>query len=106
MPPSHRVPRRSDAAADAPFRNAVDTDPAVAEHRAWAAGILQRAEHSEEGVRTLAEHTVTEQAVLDEVLSSTQAAGRAWGARPAAERAEILRRAGDAMEAARGASSR
>ncbi|GAA4747717.1 bifunctional proline dehydrogenase/L-glutamate gamma-semialdehyde dehydrogenase [Amnibacterium soli] len=103
VPPSHRVPRTVEpTAAGAPFRNAVDTDPAVAEHRAWAAGILQRAEHSEEGVRTLAEHTVTEQAVLDEVLTSTQAAGRAWGARPAAERAEILRRAGDAMEAARG----
>ena len=103
VPAPHRVPRAvTHVEPGAPFRNAIDTDPAVAEHRAWAHGVLQRAEHSEEGVRTLAEHTVTERSVLDEVLTSTQAAGRAWGARPAVERAAILQRAGEALEEARG----
>ncbi|MGN6446528.1 bifunctional proline dehydrogenase/L-glutamate gamma-semialdehyde dehydrogenase [Amnibacterium sp.] len=103
VPAPHRVPRTlQPVPADAPFRNAVDTDPAVAEHRSWAAGILERAAHSDEGVRTLAAHTVTDEDTLSGLLASTAAAGCAWGARPAAERAAILARAADALEAARG----
>jgi RHH-type proline utilization regulon transcriptional repressor/proline dehydrogenase/delta 1-pyrroline-5-carboxylate dehydrogenase len=45
---------------------------------------------------------VTEVEELDSVLATTQAAGRAWGRRPVAERIAILQRAGDALEAARG----
>ncbi len=102
-PPTHRVPR-----ADLPrpegtgFTNAVDTDPAVAAHRAWADGILAAAPDSPLGRTTLAEHTVSDRAVLDEVIGRTHAAGPAWAAHPAAERAAILRRAADAMEEARG----
>ena len=77
---SRAAPRRSPP--DAPFRNAVDTDPAVPAHRAWANELLERAAHSQEGVRTLAEHTVTDERELDAVLAATRAAGRAWGARP------------------------
>ncbi|GAA2750806.1 bifunctional proline dehydrogenase/L-glutamate gamma-semialdehyde dehydrogenase [Amnibacterium kyonggiense] len=103
VPPPHRVPRTTTPMPPgAPFRNAVDTDPAVPEHRAWASALLERAARSDEGARTLAEHTVTDERALDAVLASTQEAGRAWGAVPAAERAAILQRAGDAMEAARG----
>ena len=103
VPASHRVARSiAPVAPGAPFRNAVDTDPAVPAHRAWANELLGRAAHSDEGVRTLAEHTVTDEQELDGVLAATQAAGRVWGARPVAERIAILQRAGDAMEAARG----
>jgi RHH-type proline utilization regulon transcriptional repressor/proline dehydrogenase/delta 1-pyrroline-5-carboxylate dehydrogenase len=103
VPASHRVPRTTaPVPADAPFRNAVDTDPAVPEHRAWADAILRRAARSDEGVATLAAHTVNDALVLDALLTATQAAGRTWGERPVAERAAILQRAGDALEAARG----
>ncbi|MBW4041119.1 MAG: bifunctional proline dehydrogenase/L-glutamate gamma-semialdehyde dehydrogenase [Acidobacteria bacterium] len=103
VPGPHRVPRSTEPTApDSTFRNAVDTDPAVPEHRAWATALLERAARSEEGVRTLGTHTVTDSSELDAVLATTQAAGRAWGARPVAERIAILLRAGDALEAARG----
>ena len=103
VPPTHRVPRVAVATGPgASFRNAVDTDPAVPAHRAWATAILDRAARSDAGVLTLAEHTVTDPAVLESLLATTRAAGREWGRRPAAERAAILERAGDALEAARG----
>ncbi|WP_375405087.1 bifunctional proline dehydrogenase/L-glutamate gamma-semialdehyde dehydrogenase [uncultured Amnibacterium sp.] len=103
VPLTHRVPRIATATGSgSPFRNAVDTDPAVPAHRAWATAILDRAARSDAGVRTLAEHTVSDPAVLDSLLTTTRAAGREWGRRPAAERAAILERAGDALEAARG----
>src|SRR5579875_1600699 len=44
VPPPHRVPRQDRPhAVDEPFANAIDTDPSVAEHRAWAKGIHGRA---------------------------------------------------------------
>jgi RHH-type proline utilization regulon transcriptional repressor/proline dehydrogenase/delta 1-pyrroline-5-carboxylate dehydrogenase len=103
VPISHRVPRTTHpVAVDAPFRNAVDTDPAVPAHRAWANELLERAVRSGEGVRTLAEHTVTEEHELDAILAATRAAGAAWGGRPVAERIAILQRAGGVLEDARG----
>ncbi|HET6825357.1 MAG TPA: proline dehydrogenase family protein [Amnibacterium sp.] len=103
VPQPHRVPRRDDPhAVDEPFANAVDTDPSVDQHREWAKGIHGRAKDSRLGVLTLEAHTLTEQARLDEVLDRTRAAGEAWGARPAAERAAILQRAGDLLAERRG----
>jgi RHH-type proline utilization regulon transcriptional repressor/proline dehydrogenase/delta 1-pyrroline-5-carboxylate dehydrogenase len=103
VPAPHRVPRSTaPVAPDAPFCNAVDTDPAVPAHRAWANALLERAGRSQDGTSTIARHTVTEVEELDSVLATTQAAGRAWGRRPVAERIAILQRAGDALEAARG----
>jgi RHH-type transcriptional regulator, proline utilization regulon repressor / proline dehydrogenase / delta 1-pyrroline-5-carboxylate dehydrogenase len=88
--------------AGASFRNAVDTDPAVPEYRAFAAAVLARAERSTAGAATLAACTVTDAGELDRVLAATREAGTAWGRRTAAERAAVLQRAGDALEAARG----
>lgn len=103
VPTTHRVPRRARTTeSDARFMNAVDTDPAVAEHREWAAGVLARAPRSDLGVATLAAHTVTSESVLDGVLAAASAAGRAWGRRPIAERSAILLQAADGIEAARG----
>ncbi|MCU1473444.1 proline dehydrogenase family protein [Amnibacterium sp.] len=103
VPAPHRVPRQDRPhGVDDPFRNAVDTDPSVDEHRDWAKGIHGRAKDSRLGVETLESHTVTEQARLDAVLDRTRAAGEAWGARPAAERAAVLQRAGDLLAERRG----
>lgn len=88
-------PPSDDAAA---FRNAVDSDPAVAQVRDWGAAIHRDAAASDLGVGTLAAHTLTDPADLDRLLAAARRAGRAWGARPAADRAAILRRAGDAIE--------
>ncbi len=104
VPEPHRVPRRdAPHAVDEPFANAIDTDPSVDEHREWAKGIHGRAKDSRLGAETAGTHTLTEQARLDEVLDRTRAAGAAWGARPAAERAAVLQRAGDLLAERRGA---
>ncbi|HEY0374320.1 MAG TPA: proline dehydrogenase family protein [Amnibacterium sp.] len=103
VPAPHRVPREDRPhGVDEPFRNAVDTDPSVHGHRDWAKGIHGRAKDSRLGVDTLASHTLTGQAELDAVLDRTRAAGEAWGARPAAERAAVLQRAGDLLAERRG----
>jgi RHH-type proline utilization regulon transcriptional repressor/proline dehydrogenase/delta 1-pyrroline-5-carboxylate dehydrogenase len=104
VPPPHRVPRDAvrPHAAGEPFGNAVDTDPSVAEHRAWAKGIHGRAKDSRLGVATLEAHTVSEADALDALLESAMGAGAAWGGVPAAERAAVLQRAGDELERRRG----
>ncbi|MGN6742579.1 MAG: proline dehydrogenase family protein [Amnibacterium sp.] len=103
VPPPHRVPRDDRPhPVDAPFANAVDTDPAVAEHRAWAKGIHGRAAGSRLGADTHARATVTDAERLDALLESARDAGAAWGGRPAAERAAVLQRAGDLLAERRG----
>ncbi|MDH2443612.1 bifunctional proline dehydrogenase/L-glutamate gamma-semialdehyde dehydrogenase [Amnibacterium sp. CER49] len=103
VPESHRRPRSIEPrTADAPFRNAVDTDPAVAEHRRWAREVLGAASTSDAGRATLEAGTVTEAVKLDALLEQTRAAGADWGARPAAERAAVLRRAAELLEERRG----
>ena len=73
------------------------------EHRAWADELLGSAPRTRhEGVRTLAEHTVVDERGARRDPRATRAAGLAWGARAAADRAAVLQRAGDALESARG----
>ncbi|GIG27783.1 bifunctional proline dehydrogenase/L-glutamate gamma-semialdehyde dehydrogenase [Cellulomonas marina] len=79
------------------------TDPAVAENRAWVDGILARAAGSVLGVAEVAAARVDDEDALDALLRATAAAGRAWGARPAGERAAVLHRAGHALEERRAA---
>ncbi|GAA4804472.1 proline dehydrogenase family protein [Tomitella cavernea] len=95
--------RESGRAPEAPagFANAPDTDPAIAANRRWMRGILARVPTSDLGVRGVAEHTVSDSEALDALLEAGEGAGRAWGGRPAAERAALLRGAADALEAAR-----
>ena len=90
-----------DAAADpctgrAPFRNAPDTDPSLAANRAWAAGIRARMHASTAGTETTEAATIRTPEELDAAIA--EAAASDWGARPAAERARILRAAGDEIE--------
>lgn len=97
-----RLPRAESDAAAGPvgpgaFRNAADTDPAVAESRAWAARLV--AEDVEPPAGAV---TVATEAEVDEVVARAVGAAPAWAARTPAERAAVLRRAADELEAARG----
>lgn len=94
------APGRSPSAA--PFKNAPDTDIALPDNRAWARKILQRLPGSVRGEQTLAAARVQEEAELARLLRVAQQAGAAWGKRAGAERAAVLERAADAVEASRG----
>ena len=101
---TNRVQDRSTPAAiigDRPFNNVPDTDPAIGENRTWGRAILARSGDSQLGVDTVAASAVTTTEQMKSILESTTAAGRRWGAMPAAERAAILHRAGDAIENSR-----
>lgn len=97
-----RLPRAESDAAAGPveagaFRNASDTDPAVAESRAWAARLV-----AEDVATPAGAVTVGTEAEVDEVVARAVGAAAAWSARTPAERAAVLRRAADELEAARG----
>lgn len=94
-----RRPRSADGAGAVagPFRNAADTDPAVPESRAWAAGLVAHDVQPPAGAVEVASV-----ADVDAVVARAVAAAPAWSARPPAERAAVLRRAAAALEAARG----
>jgi RHH-type proline utilization regulon transcriptional repressor/proline dehydrogenase/delta 1-pyrroline-5-carboxylate dehydrogenase len=78
------------------FENTLDTDPSLAGNREWAREIIGRiggVEGSVLGARLVADHTVTDPAAVESVLEAARAGGERWGARPAAERAAVLRAA-------------
>ncbi len=101
------LPRRSqdrtvvETAPNDRFVNTIDTDPSLPINRAWSAGILERVATSTLGVTAVASSLITEPDVLGRVIAATSSAGASWGARPAAERAAILHRAGDVLSARR-----
>jgi RHH-type proline utilization regulon transcriptional repressor/proline dehydrogenase/delta 1-pyrroline-5-carboxylate dehydrogenase len=103
VPPPRRTQDRAvpEVGPSDRFENTADTDPSLPANRAWSAGILERVAGSTLGVGTIASSMITEPGALDRLIASTAAAGAAWGARPAAERAAILHRAGDALSARR-----
>ncbi|GGF39466.1 hypothetical protein GCM10010922_13520 [Microbacterium sorbitolivorans] len=80
----------------APFRNAPDTDPSLAANREWAAGIRARMRNSTAGSATTEAAAIRTEDELDAAIA--EAAASDWGTRPAAERARILRAAGDELE--------
>ncbi|MBF4461327.1 MULTISPECIES: bifunctional proline dehydrogenase/L-glutamate gamma-semialdehyde dehydrogenase [unclassified Rathayibacter] len=102
VPAAHRVPDRF-AAAGRPgfgdFRSTPDTDPAVAANREWAQAILARVPGSRAGVDAIEAATIGSRDELEAVLTATHASG--WGGVPADERARLLHRAGDELEARR-----
>lgn len=97
VPAPHRDGSRPSEAADG-FHNAVDSDPSVGAVRAWGAAIHRGAASCDLGIETLAAHTVADAVQLDRLIGAAREAGARWGARPAQQRARILRRAGDAIE--------
>ncbi|WP_281641213.1 proline dehydrogenase family protein [Aurantimicrobium minutum] len=104
VPASHRVQDRTKPAEPMPtdsFKNAADTDPAIAANRAWGDGILSRIASSQLGNETVAQHTITTEAQLEQVFATATGPGASWRQKSAAERAEILHRAGEVLEARR-----
>ncbi|OZB83753.1 MAG: 1-pyrroline-5-carboxylate dehydrogenase, partial [Microbacterium sp. 14-71-5] len=89
-------------AAGAPgFRNAVDSDPALPANREWAREILARIPGSTTGDGIVRSARVTDAEELERILSRVRAAAGAWGARPAAERGEVLLRIAAVLESRR-----
>jgi RHH-type proline utilization regulon transcriptional repressor/proline dehydrogenase/delta 1-pyrroline-5-carboxylate dehydrogenase len=104
VPPAHRVADRF-AASGRPgfgdFRSTPDTDPSVAANRDWADAILARVPSSRLGVDSIEAATLTALPDLESALTATRDAGLTWGRVPADERARILHRAGEELEARR-----
>jgi RHH-type proline utilization regulon transcriptional repressor/proline dehydrogenase/delta 1-pyrroline-5-carboxylate dehydrogenase len=104
VPESRRVIDRFAAVAKpgpGRFENTPDTDPAVAANRAWVRDVLTRASASAIGVVTIDRARIDDPARLDEALAGAAAAAGEWHRLSGAERARILHRAGEAIEARR-----
>jgi RHH-type transcriptional regulator, proline utilization regulon repressor / proline dehydrogenase / delta 1-pyrroline-5-carboxylate dehydrogenase len=84
------------------FANTPDTDPSLAANASWGREILGRVAASDLGVDLVARSTVSSADVLETRIATGVVAGSAWGARPGAERASVLRRAAVGLAAARG----
>ena len=83
------------------FANAPDSDPALPANRTWAREILGRVSGSRAGVDTIAAARLDDATEVDAVIDRVRSAAEAWGARAAADRAEVLAAAGRALEARR-----
>ena len=88
--------------ADGTFENTPDTDPALAGNREWGRTILERSKTTQIGIETLAANELGSAEDAETLVAETVAAGEAWGARPASERAEILRKVAVALAVRRG----
>ncbi|MET3923537.1 proline dehydrogenase family protein [Arthrobacter sp. UYEF20] len=107
-PPNRRQNRALPAApmphADQPqrsFENTPDTDPSLPANRDWGRAILGRVTTSTLGNAAVEAATINDAATLNTVIASAVESGKAWGALSGAERAVILHRAGDVLEARR-----
>ncbi len=76
------------------FANTPDSDPALLANREWARRIAQKIPTSTLGQASIDNALVSDQHTLDALITATAEAGRQWGKRTSAERAEILHRAG------------
>ena len=116
-PPVHRSQNRgaeapSPTKAGAPFHNEADTDPSLAANREWADQIraLAKSQRGKAlGTESLRTAHISDSLgpikggiAVDDLVARGRLAGAEWAKRPAAERAEILRAAGDRLANARG----
>jgi RHH-type transcriptional regulator, proline utilization regulon repressor / proline dehydrogenase / delta 1-pyrroline-5-carboxylate dehydrogenase len=103
VPAPHRVPQRDSLPVPpAAFANEADTDPSVAANRAWGAAVLARMPVSTLGADTLEAAAVRSASELERIVADAVGAGSGWAARPAADRARVLRDAADVLGAFRG----
>ncbi len=84
------------------FANAPDSDPALPANREWAAEVVARVETSTAGDAAISAARIDDPAVLEETVARVRTAGQSWGARPAAERSDVLKAVARALEARRG----
>ncbi|MGF6822134.1 RHH-type proline utilization regulon transcriptional repressor/proline dehydrogenase/delta 1-pyrroline-5-carboxylate dehydrogenase [Microbacterium sp. ZKA21] len=92
-----------DAGGAPGFANTPDTDLSLAANREWAYGIRSRVSGSTLGLDLVRAALVTDEAAVERIVARVRNGGTAWGARPAAERAEALVRAAVALESRRAA---
>lgn len=85
------------AAARDGFRNAVDTDPAVAEHRAWAQQVVS----PRSGFVAAIASPLATTAQVDDVVARATRAAAAWARITPHDRARVLRAAAAHLAAAR-----
>jgi RHH-type proline utilization regulon transcriptional repressor/proline dehydrogenase/delta 1-pyrroline-5-carboxylate dehydrogenase len=96
-----RVEARVAAGASGAFENTPDTDPDLPGNRAWGRDIAGRMVASQLGVELVAAARVGSAEELDEIIARGVAAADSWQALGADERARILYRAGERLEARR-----
>ncbi|PVZ54304.1 bifunctional proline dehydrogenase/L-glutamate gamma-semialdehyde dehydrogenase [Arthrobacter sp. H-02-3] len=104
VPPPNRRQNRALPAAPLPhdaFENTPDTDPSLPANRDWGRAILGRVASSTLGNAAVEAAMINDEATLNAVIATAVEKGKAWGALSGAERAEILHRAGDVLEARR-----
>ncbi|MEV0034351.1 proline dehydrogenase family protein, partial [Nocardia sp. NPDC050793] len=95
IPPPNRRQNRNETPepeARQDFANAADTDPSLPQNLAWGRAILARVPASCLGSDLVRAHTVRSTDQLDDIVGTAVQAGRRWGARSAADRAEVLER--------------
>ena len=104
VPPPNRRQNRSLPAEPMPhdsFANTADTDPSLPANRDWGRAILERVPSSTLGNAAVAAATINDEQTLNTVIDTAVEKGKAWGALSGDERAAILHRAGDVLEARR-----
>ncbi|MCX6497911.1 MAG: bifunctional proline dehydrogenase/L-glutamate gamma-semialdehyde dehydrogenase [Arthrobacter sp.] len=104
VPAPNRLQNRALPAAPLPrdsFENTPDTDPSLPANRDWGRAILGRVTTSTLGNAAVEAATINDAETLNTVIETAVEQGKAWGALSGAERAEILHRAGDVLEARR-----
>lgn len=104
VPPANRQQNRSLPPQPLPhdtFKDTPDTDPSLPANRAWGRAILDRVPTSTLGNAAVEAATITDEATLNTVIETAVEKGKAWGALSGDERAAILHRAGDVLEARR-----
>ncbi|OKL49614.1 1-pyrroline-5-carboxylate dehydrogenase [Boudabousia liubingyangii] len=99
LEPRRSQDRRTEKAADLAetqafgFANTPDSDPALPGNLEWAAQIIERVPNSELGAAEVSAAAVESEDQLSLIMDQAIEAQGKWAARPAAERAEILRAA-------------
>lgn len=104
VPPASRQQNRSLPPQPLPhdsFKDTPDTDPSLPANRDWGRAILGRVPSSTLGNAAVEAATITDADILNKVIGTAVEKGKAWGALSGDERAEILHRAGDVLEARR-----
>lgn len=83
------------------FRNTPDTDPALPANRIWGRAILGRVPSSTLGNASVKAAFINDEETLNSAIANAVEKGKAWGGLSGSERAEILHRAGEILEARR-----
>lgn len=83
------------------FRNTPDTDPALPANRTWGRAILERVPASTLGDASVKAAFINDEDTLNSAITNAVEKGKAWGELSGNERADILHRAGEILEARR-----